>query len=268
MKLIAIMVCALLAIPAAAQNSVKDIEAKLRADYVGHLVALRTPGLESELKYDDSGAPIAKLTPAPLVNGGAFVIEKIRVSASEVRFEGRRIVLTGKNFDAVGTNEKIVVSVSFRVPLMNESQVHEAMSRLFLTPQEFNEAKLGYVVNLKELKEAKPGEQVATLKGNVPVFKVGDDVTVPRAAKMPDPDYSDQARREGIQGTVVLQVIVNEEGIPAYLEVSRPLGYGLDQKAVEALSTWRFVPAKRNGVPVAVRMDVEFNFSLGSTPTF
>jgi TonB family protein len=42
----------------------------------------------------------------------------------------------------------------------------------------------------------------------------------------------------------------------------KPLGLGLDEKAIEAVHTWKFKPASRNGSPVAVRMSVEVSFRL------
>jgi len=44
--------------------------------------------------------------------------------------------------------------------------------------------------------------------------------------------------------------------------VARPLGMGLDEKAIEAVRTWRFEPAKKDGQPVPVQMNVEVSFRL------
>lgn len=95
------------------------------------------------------------------------------------------------------------------------------------------------------------------------VFRPGiGGVTHPRPIYDPDPDYSDAARKAKYQGSVLLWLIVGADGHPHNLRVQRSLGMGLDEKAIEAVSTWRFQPATLNGQPVAVEVNVEVSFRL------
>ncbi len=94
------------------------------------------------------------------------------------------------------------------------------------------------------------------------VFKVGGGVSAPRAIYTPDPDYSEEARKAKYQGTVVLWLIVSPDGRPRDMKVTRSLGMGLDQKAIEAVRQWKFEPAMMAGKPVAVQISVEVNFRL------
>jgi len=55
-------------------------------------------------------------------------------------------------------------------------------------------------------------------------------------------------------------LIVNNAGIPLNVHVTKGVGMGLDEKAVEAVKQYRFKPAMQNGKPVAVFMNVEVNF--------
>jgi protein TonB len=93
-------------------------------------------------------------------------------------------------------------------------------------------------------------------------FRVGNGVSAPRALETPDPEYSEEARKAKYQGTVVLWLIVGPDGKPRDIRVTRPLGMGLDQKAIEAVNRWRFEPAMKDGRPVAVQINVEVNFRL------
>ena len=93
-------------------------------------------------------------------------------------------------------------------------------------------------------------------------FRVGNGVSAPRALETPDPEYSEEARKAKYQGVVVLWLIVGPDGKPRDIRVSRPLGMGLDQKAIEAVQRWRFEPAMKDGRPVAVQINVEVNFRL------
>jgi periplasmic protein TonB len=93
-------------------------------------------------------------------------------------------------------------------------------------------------------------------------YRVGGGVSAPRAVFSPDPEYSEEARKAKYQGTVVLWVVVGPDGRPHDIRVQRTLGMGLDEKAIEAVRQWKFEPAKKDGQPVAVQINVEVNFRL------
>ncbi|MGE5111521.1 MAG: energy transducer TonB [Acidobacteriaceae bacterium] len=93
-------------------------------------------------------------------------------------------------------------------------------------------------------------------------YRVGGGVSAPRALYAPDPEYSEEARKAKWQGTVVLWVIVGPDGKPRDIKIQRSLGMGLDEKAIEAVRQWKFDPAKKDGQPVAVQINVEVNFRL------
>ena len=94
------------------------------------------------------------------------------------------------------------------------------------------------------------------------VYRVGGGVSAPRVIYAPDPEFSEEARKAKYQGVVVLWVIVGNDGRTHQIRVQRTLGMGLDEKAIEAVRTWRFEPARKDGVPVAVQVNVEVNFRL------
>lgn len=94
------------------------------------------------------------------------------------------------------------------------------------------------------------------------VYRVGGGVSAPRVLYSPDPEYSEEARRAKYQGSVVLWIVVGPDGGVRDVRVVRTLGLGLDEKAIEAVRKWKFEPAKKNGQPVAVQVNVEVNFRL------
>ena len=94
------------------------------------------------------------------------------------------------------------------------------------------------------------------------IFRVGGGVSAPRAIYDPDPEYSEQARKAKYQGSVLLWAVIDAEGHPRDLRVARTLGMGLDEKASEAVSKWRFAPALKDGRPVAVQISIEVVFRL------
>jgi len=94
------------------------------------------------------------------------------------------------------------------------------------------------------------------------VFRVGGGVSAPKAIYSPDPEYSEEARKAKYQGVCVLWLVVGPDGRPRDIRVARTLGLGLDEKAIEAVKTWRFEPAMKDNRPVAVQINVEVSFRL------
>ncbi len=93
-------------------------------------------------------------------------------------------------------------------------------------------------------------------------YRVGGGVSAPRVLFQPDPEYSEEARKAKYQGTCVLWVVVGPDGRPHDVKIQRSLGMGLDEKAIEAVRTWKFEPARKDGQPVAVQINIEVNFRL------
>jgi protein TonB len=91
-------------------------------------------------------------------------------------------------------------------------------------------------------------------------MQIGGDVTTPVVIWQPSPEYTEEARKAKFEGTVTVSLIVNNAGIPLNVHVTKGVGMGLDEKAVEAVKQYRFKPAMQNGKPVAVFMNVEVNF--------
>ncbi len=94
------------------------------------------------------------------------------------------------------------------------------------------------------------------------VYTAGAGVSAPRVLFSVEPEYSEEARKAKWQGTVVLSVIVDELGRPSHLSVLRSLGLGLDQKAMAAVSQWKFKPGLKDGKAVPVIATIEVNFRL------
>jgi TonB family protein len=93
-------------------------------------------------------------------------------------------------------------------------------------------------------------------------YRIGGGVSAPSVLSKVEPEYSEEARKAKWQGTVILQLVVDEHGLPQQMKVSRSLGLGLDQKALEAVAKWKFRPGMKDGRPVPVVATIEVNFRL------
>ena len=93
-------------------------------------------------------------------------------------------------------------------------------------------------------------------------YRPGSGIEPPSLLREVKPSYTDDARRQGVEGDVVLEIVVRRDGTVGDVKILRRLGAGLDQKAVEAVRQWRFSPARRMGAPVDVIVEVAVEFKL------
>ncbi len=84
----------------------------------------------------------------------------------------------------------------------------------------------------------------------------------PRPLYTPEPSYTDSARKDRLQGTTSLKVIVNERGQPEIIEIAKGLGDGMDLQALDAVSQWRFQPATMNKKAVPVEITIQIGVTL------
>jgi protein TonB len=96
------------------------------------------------------------------------------------------------------------------------------------------------------------------------VYHPGNGVTLPRVLREVRPQYTSDAMRAKVQGTVLLECVVRPDGAVGDIQVIRSLDptFGLDQEAIKAAKQWRFAPGTRLGEPVSVLITIELTFTL------
>jgi TonB family protein len=93
--------------------------------------------------------------------------------------------------------------------------------------------------------------------------QIGGRVSAPVLIHSVEAEFSDEARRAKYQGVCLISLIVDTQGNPQNIRVTRALGMGLDEKAIEAIRQYKFKPAMKDGkTPVPVMITVEVNFRL------
>ena len=93
-------------------------------------------------------------------------------------------------------------------------------------------------------------------------YRPGSGIEAPRLLHEVKAQYTDEARRRGITGDVLLEVVVRSDGSIGTTRVLQGLGYGLEQRAIDAVRQWRFAPATRKGAPVDVLVEIAVEFTL------
>jgi TonB family protein len=96
---------------------------------------------------------------------------------------------------------------------------------------------------------------------------VSEGMTPPRVLNSIDPSSNEYAQKYGIAGMELLRTVVDATGVPRQMAIQRPIGFGLDEKAVEAIKNSHFRPATVNGQPVPVVVDLVVTFRIYSNRT-
>jgi TonB family protein len=198
-------------------------------------------------------------------------------------YYGLGILLTmqGKNFDeARRWMEKAIEmdpgNVEFRIDeaglLMRMNKNKDALEALELakkiahTPEQTAEVENVLQTERRfRVEQAKMQSQGLTApKGTQPGKVAGSNSgeTDARGIYTPQPDYTEEARQAHREGVCVLSMIVGVDGKTRNIVVIKKLGLGLDEKAIEAVRTWRFEPGRRNGKPILTHLTLSVQFKL------
>lgn len=109
-------------------------------------------------------------------------------------------------------------------------------------------------------------QNAATNRKNATIIGGGGSGLVgPRTIYAPEPEYTEEARQAHREGICVLSFIVGLDGKPSHIVVTKKLGMGLDQKAIEAVSKSKFEPARHYGRPIMMRLNLSVSFKLYGT---
>jgi len=253
-------------------DETKDLQKKLQGKFLKQVLVIRNFYSGDHLIFDSQGN-LLKGDNAIAYDGCRCVAE-LQVSELEIRNGG--LVLRGprmvgdydgskKGFSNLSReHSEVQIDVELDGSQMNEEAITDILNKVFLSSAE-NLRVLAPdawrapdpVPAAKEV--AKTDNSLAAAKE---IAKVGGSVTPPKTTYMPNPEYSEEARSAKIEGDVVLWIIVSDKGKVTRIRIARCLGYGLDEKAVQAVSKWEFKPAKKDGQPVAVQLNVDVAFHL------
>lgn len=117
-------------------------------------------------------------------------------------------------------------------------------------------------------KKGEPVAAAATVEVNFRLLndaraQADEDVVPPREVfKAKPPQYPAEAKRDRVQGKVVLALVVNEQGLPENIRVATSVDPRLDQAAMDAVAQWRYEPGRKKGQAVAMETTVDINFTL------
>lgn len=239
---------------------------------VGKGLFLRGFYLSNDLKYDEAG----RVEGAPKVGDWTLaamnVLKVERRSADEIELDGVRAAVR-YNLDAHEFQRHALNEEKVRVVVKDSGDVKRleaALAAIFsvgIDPA-LQRAMPDYWRHYFDPTLAWPQDGLSgqTIYAMYGAANQARDVSEPRAEHRVDAKYAEFAVRDKVQGALQLRLVVDASGMPQRIAVSRPLGYGLDANAVEAVRKWRFAPGMKDGSAVATGLLTEQQFSLVGAP--
>ena len=94
------------------------------------------------------------------------------------------------------------------------------------------------------------------------VYRMGSGLTAPILVRQIQPGFTEEALARKIQGEVILEVVILKNGTVRPVRVLRGLSADLNQKAIDAASQWKFIPAKFKGQPVDLIAEIVVDFNI------
>lgn len=277
----AALVLALTLLPIRTAWADRGFEAQIKFDYLDKVLTLRHFYSGDHLRFRSDGTLQGDAPLGPWTLDGQLEVEDVQLHGAHLLIKGRRIhrvfdaqhnpqdelsrVENGQDKQSKDREKalrhlKVEIEIELPNDKPDQKDISTAMHAVFVFG---SESMLDVVPSYWHAYIAKQeGKPVPPVKGPVYTFKPGGGMSPPHAIYQPDPEYSDEARKAKYQGTDVLSLIVEFSGAPRDLQIVIPLGLGLDEKAIEAVSAWKFDPAQKDGNPVSVLINVEVQFRL------
>jgi TonB family protein len=264
----------------------KLLETKLK----GTVLSLRTPAPNPSLTFDSNGLPTHKLGHGLASADRDLLIKEVHVTDKSLQLKGERVyyVWDSKNKHLQGMTQQNTVLILLKLskPNLTEADIAPALNEIFLTGKErdegvcrpeenaaFNEIySNGKVRTLSEQEQidarnappvqSKSELQTICLQKGQRGYRTVNGINPAKALVASDPSYTQTARQQNVQGTVIYAVRIDQQGLPTDALLVQPLEPTLNMAGIEALRSWKFQPATFQAEPVAVVVMVEINFRL------
>jgi len=255
-----------LAQPAPIRQSDPTLDAA--AEYVGRALFLRCFCSGDTLSFDEQGKPSGTVKPEDWTLAGVNVLKVERKGPEAIEMEGVRVAVRfvpeRREFERHPQNdEKMRITVA---DTGDRNQMKRALEAIFSVGIDvrLQHTMPEYWRHYFDPKLAWTADELAgqTIYSTAP----GSGVTPPNATHKAEPGYTLLAQKDRVKGTVQIRAVVDAQGVARRITIAQPLGYGLDEKAVEALAKFRFAPATNEGKPVASNVVVSQEYVLVAPP--
>jgi TonB family protein len=231
----------------------------LNAAYSKKLVTVRGFPTGTKLQFDADGLLIAGI-PGVFTLDGNVHVDSVNVAPDRVEFRGRQAFLeynakTRKLEESIGNN-RMTLEFARKAGVSVEKGIGAALVSFDGLPKLVPPYWAKFLSGNGEL------EAVIDPKTGIAVPRASEaQGLVPKNVKQISPVYPKAVQPLGMSGSSILRVIVDELGKPQVADIVTPIGFGLDQAAIDAVNQWEYEPAQKDGKGVKVYFRVRVNFT-------
>jgi TonB family protein len=225
------------------------------------------PDGSGQLHFASNGQLKGSPSPLPWTTGGLLRVNKVSLKAKLIEIEGSRALVAWRlnanpALMTVVTQRRVKLDVDLDSQPADASQAIKFLAPIFESGSVDQRVAGAWTPDPSA--DVPNGPRVlGVLEGGRDVYRGHrGDVEPPRPLYTPEPSYTDSARKDRLQGTTSLKVIVNERGQPEIIEIAKGLGDGMDLQALDAVSQWRFQPATMNKKAVPVEITIQIGVTL------
>jgi len=235
-------------------------------DLIGKALFLRGSYMSNQLPYDTAGKVQGNPKSGDWTLAAMNVLKATRYAPGEIELEGVRVAIR-YNPDAHEFQRHPIADQTMKVLIRADDlkQFRAMVAAIFsfgIDPALQRSTSLAwrhyFDPNLPWAPDALTGQTIYPLNGLPDQAK---DVVPPVLAHKTEATFTDFALRDKVKGQVQFRIVVDANGMPQHIALTRPLGYGLDERAADTIATWRFTPAMRAGQPVASAIVVNLDFN-------
>jgi len=276
MKLAALALSLLLLPLCQAQTSIDQLRDRL----VGKPLFLRGQWSNDRLAFKADGTLHGKSHTLPLTLSG-FNVESIDMKGSKLLLEGHRAGIEYQNGIPmrVAISDGLSDSPHFRKMTILidapaggdlEPTLHaiffdgqtETPPSLPISWQPYAQGHPFFLSSTATQQDTSSPSDRPSNTAHAEAVNVGPGIVPPKLTHMVDPRFNNTVRSMRFSGETVIALVVDTTGKPQDIFIRKPIGLGMDEEALQAVSQYVFQPATRDGTPVAVKIDVAVNFQI------
>ncbi|HEY2382994.1 MAG TPA: energy transducer TonB [Terriglobia bacterium] len=253
---------AILLLALVSQTRINVVQNQLADAYQNKVLTLRTFSQSSHQEFDENGQLLTQSEIGPWTLYSQVFVNKVELTESRLRLSGVRVIHhRDRGSDKLSPSRSdmrvdIEVAVSSNATV---SDVLQAMKNVIVGPETLVQLVPSY---WRSYMGGTKQEQAPANSGDTEPIRLTSAAQASKLLRQVGPKYPDVARGLGIQGVVGLQVEINEAGDVTNISIVLPLGAGLDESALQAVSQWKYKPTIVDGRPVRVVATVTVNFAI------
>ena len=248
------------------EKAYQSLERRLGKIYGNKIFIIRNFYTGNHLKFDRDGVLISGGRPGPWTLNGFFKLEELTLKKKKIILWGRRLFWSYDSEKKISnffrSPDRIRIEINRGDEPQDISSFYIAFPRIFASDTESLQDLVPSYWKWFVRREFGGQDKSNNMESPWPDYTPTISTVQPKALSKIFPAYPSLAKIVKVEGKLLISVIVKTDGSVTVQHIINPLGIGLEESALKALSEWKFEPAAFNGTPVNSTAYIEFNFRL------